>query len=64
MADQRLGKAQEARTELAQAQETIENKFKNELDRGTPVQGFWFDWVFARVLLKEAEQMVGPTVGG
>ena len=60
MADERLGKMQDARSMLAQAQETIENKFKNELDRGTPVQGFWFDWVFARVLLKEAEQMVSP----
>jgi tetratricopeptide (TPR) repeat protein len=65
MSDQHLGKMQDARSMLAQAQSTIENKFKNELDRGTPVQGFWFDWVFARILLKEAEQLIDvPAAGG
>ena len=23
--------------------------------RGTPVQGFWFDWAFARILLRELD---------
>jgi hypothetical protein len=59
LADYRLGKIPDARTELAQARALIQNKFKNELDRGTPMEGFWFDWVFARILLQEAENQIG-----
>jgi tetratricopeptide (TPR) repeat protein len=54
----RLGRVEEARAELAEAQETIENRFRTGLDRGTGVQGFWFDWVFGRILLKEATALV------
>jgi hypothetical protein len=25
---------------------------------GSPVQGFWFDWAFARVLLREATALM------
>ena len=53
MSDDRLGQTAEARTELAQAREIIENKSSSQLDRGTPMQGFWFDWMFAKILLKE-----------
>ncbi len=58
LANQHLGKTQAARSELAQARQIIDNKFKNELDRGTPIQGFWFDWVFAQILLKEANDSI------
>ena len=58
MSDQQLGKTDEARSQLAQAREIIDNKFKSQLDRGTPMQGFWFDWVFARILLNEATAMI------
>ena len=56
LSNQRLGKTQAARSELGLAREIIDTKFKNELDRGTPIQGFWFDWVFAQILLKEAKR--------
>jgi serine/threonine protein kinase len=49
-----LNRAGEARTELAAGREIIEGKYKGQIDRGTPVQGFWFDWAFARILLREA----------
>ena len=58
MSDQRLGKPEEARSELAQAREIIENKFKTQMDRGGPMQGFWFDWTFARILLDEATALI------
>jgi serine/threonine protein kinase len=58
MADQKLGKAGEARSQLAAAREIIENKFQSQLDLGTPVSGFWFDWVFARILLDEATALI------
>ena len=54
MAYHRLGRADEARVELAAGREIVENKFKNRLDAGGPVQGFWFDWLFARILLRES----------
>ncbi|HOB32150.1 MAG TPA: serine/threonine protein kinase, partial [Verrucomicrobiota bacterium] len=54
MALHRLAHAADARAELAIAKELIEARFSNGLTRGTGVQGFWFDWVFARILLREA----------
>ena len=48
----------EAQRELAGGREIIEGKFKGPLNPGTPVQGFWFDWVFARILLREATTLV------
>jgi hypothetical protein len=58
MSCQHLGQTGEARSELAQARAMIDDKFKNGLDHGTGVQGFWFDWVFARILLREAMPLV------
>ena len=58
MSDQKLGKTDEARFELAEAREIIGNKFKTQLDLGTPMQGFWFDWLFARILLDEAVTLI------
>jgi hypothetical protein len=58
MADQKLGKVGDARSQLADAREIIENKFQSQLDLGTPVSGFWFDWVFARILLDEATKSI------
>jgi tetratricopeptide (TPR) repeat protein len=58
MASWQMNQKPAAQSELRQAQEMIENKFKNGLDRGTGVQGFWFDWVFAHILLREAKTLV------
>jgi hypothetical protein len=58
MADWRSHRQDEARAEVAQARELIESKFKAGLDRGNGAQGFWFDWVFARILLREATEMI------
>lgn len=58
MCDHQLGQADAARTELAQGGDIVENKFKNRLDRGTPMQGFWFDWAFARILLHETTALL------
>lgn len=54
MAYNRLGRSADGRTERQGAREILENKLRGPLDRGTPVQGFWFDWIFAKILLKEA----------
>jgi serine/threonine protein kinase len=54
MARHQAGKTQDAETELKTGREIIEKKFKDNLDLGEGTRGFWFDWVFARVLLREA----------
>lgn len=54
MAEYRRGRMAEAVDHLSRGREIIETKFKGRLDGGGPVQGFWFDWVFARILLREA----------
>jgi serine/threonine protein kinase len=58
MSEQKLGNTGEARSQLQQAREIVDNKFKSQLDLGNPTQGFWFDWLFARILLKEATELI------
>lgn len=58
MASQRAGRTDEARAELSAAQETVARYFKTRLNRGNPVQGFWFDWIFARALVREAAALI------
>ena len=53
------GQAEEARGELAQGRALIEGKFKAGLDHGNGADGFWFDWIFARLLLREADGLLG-----
>jgi hypothetical protein len=50
----RTGQGDEAITELNLGRQAIENKFNEGLEPGEAAQGFWFDWVFARILLREA----------
>ena len=54
----RLGRDDEARTELQVGREIVESKYRQRLDAGGPVQGFWFDWAFARVLLRECTALL------
>jgi len=50
----RMNQPQEAQLEFNKGKEMIEIKFKSGLDQGNAAQGFWFDWDFARILLREA----------
>jgi eukaryotic-like serine/threonine-protein kinase len=56
-----VGKDDLARSELAQAREKIESRFNQGLEIGAGAEGFWFDWVFARVLLREAVALIGES---
>jgi serine/threonine protein kinase len=58
MACWRMGQKSQAEAELGEGRQMLEAKFKNQLDRGSGVQGFWFDWVFARILFREATSLV------
>jgi len=54
----KMNQHQAALIELSQGQQMIETEFKNGLNQGTATEGFWFDWVFARVLLRECQQQI------
>ncbi len=59
MALYRLGESDAANSELGQARTPIEAKFKAPLDAGNSGEGFWFDWVLGRILLREATELMG-----
>ncbi len=50
------GRKDEALRELSQGRQSIEDEFNGVLEPGSAAQGFWFDWVFARILLREASR--------
>jgi Serine/threonine protein kinase len=60
MARTKLNEHAQARADLTMVNELWDNRLKSGFDhgRGTPVQGFWFDYAFARILQREAETVV------
>jgi hypothetical protein len=53
-----MGRIESARSELAQARQTIENRFDKGLQTGDGYQGFWFDWLFGHILVHEAVTLI------
>jgi serine/threonine protein kinase len=64
MALQQLHRPVEARSDLALGREAIDGKLRLGLDRGSAPYGFWFDWIFARILLREAQGLIFSTPSG
>ncbi len=58
MASHQLGESDQARSELDAGRKLIEAKFSAGLTAGNGNEGFWFDWLFARVLLREADSLM------
>ena len=58
MAHQQMGEPGVARMELAASRQLIENVFNTGLNKGGAWQGFWFDWVCARIHLREATLLI------
>jgi len=58
MAEFQSGEADEAYTDLENSRQLIEVKFQAGLDRGKPAVGYWYDWIFARHLLREATALI------
>jgi serine/threonine protein kinase len=54
------GARAEARSELEQGRRLIETEFSKDLREGSGNMGYWFDWLFARILLREAEALIEP----
>ena len=61
MANQALGQTGQTLAALSECRKVIENRFARGLLVFNSKDGFWFDWVFARILLREAEARVGQT---
>ena len=55
MACHQLGNVEEAVSELEAGRQPVEAEFSKDLDEGNGSLGFWYDWLFARILLREAE---------
>jgi hypothetical protein len=58
MSYSKLGRAAEADATLLAGLENAEGRQRGRLDLGTPVQGFWFDRAFARILLRESKTLI------
>lgn len=58
MALYRQNSLEEARAELVAAHEEVLAHFRKPFSLGSSSEGFWFDWVIARILLKEADEMI------
>jgi hypothetical protein len=52
---------QAALSELELARKIIESGFEAGLKQGRWDRGLWFDWVFARVLLQQAKELLEAT---
>ncbi len=63
MACHQLHQDDEARSELVRGGEVIESRFATPLNIGNDAQGQWFDWLIARIYLREAMALVGGNTG-
>ena len=58
MACYRLGELETAQSELVLGRDGIKVEFAKGLNVGNGSLGFWYDWLFARILLREAEALM------
>jgi eukaryotic-like serine/threonine-protein kinase len=56
-----LNQTVEARSELAECRDILRTKFTAGPNSGNVNYGFWVDWVFAQVLLREATDLIRDT---
>lgn len=60
-----LGEMDIARSQLTQGRDLILAEFAKGLQEGNGSAGYWFDWLFARILLREAEASIEkPSAAG
>ncbi|HYC70914.1 MAG TPA: protein kinase [Opitutaceae bacterium] len=63
LALKQLGRHDEAARDHGKARELVAGRLRGRMDRGTPVQGFWFDWALAQLLFQEASATIEPAGG-
>lgn len=59
MSEWRDGDEKEARLHLAQASDAVGTRFAQPLAGGDGTRGYWYDWLFARILVREATMLIG-----
>jgi serine/threonine protein kinase len=52
------GNVEETAKQLARARKIVDEGFAERFDEGGGTVGYWYDWVFARILLREADGMM------
>ena len=57
MTHMQLGESNQAWRELAKSRNTVEGTFARGLGAKRNWDGYWFDWLFARILLNEATSL-------
>ena len=50
--------SEEAQLELSKSHQIISDRFKRKFDLGDGKSGFWFDWIAARIFLREAQSLI------
>ncbi len=60
MAEYKLGEVKLAQRNLTYGRSMIEDELASGLRMGEPQTGFWYDWLMARILLREAEALIEP----
>jgi len=63
MACHALGEVETAQAELAAGKALVDGFFEKGMTEGNGGEGFWFDWLFARILLREAEATTSKPAG-
>jgi serine/threonine protein kinase len=58
MAYYQIQQLDDSHAELDKGRRLIRNKFSKTLDSGDGKLGYWFDWVAARIFLREAETLI------
>jgi serine/threonine protein kinase len=58
MSYNQLGDGKGAASELAEGRKLVEAEFSKDLNGGNGSDGFWYDWVFAQILLREADTLI------
>ncbi len=58
MAHYRLEEIEPAHSDLAIGRQMTDAAFTEGLSMGDGIKGFWFDWLFANILLREAEALI------
>jgi hypothetical protein len=64
MSCSQLGEMETARAELESGRKQVAAEFAGGLQPGDGAVGFWYDWLFARILLREAEALMEKTPSG
>jgi serine/threonine protein kinase len=53
------GETDEARITLGRVRDAVDRHFAVPMRVGDKSRGFWYDWLFARIMMREAEKLIG-----